>query len=135
MNLGAVIRKAVSTAMRVVDKERITVSWTFRSASAEDYDPLLDEMTQVHASTHDLRVLIYDEADSDNTGNYSSTGLYVDSPKALEKAVVLIPWSELVGRPPPSSRDSLVWDGVPFSVDQTQRVVSDAVYICKIVRG
>ena len=133
MKITALAKKIASRLAKEFSDAFVQVDWKFTQNTFDSYDPFSDTSTS-RFLVKSIKILAYPVESSDSNSNYSSTGVFIDSPQDLEKCQVLIVWDQLPDGISPTNKDTFIWNNNEFNVRNVQMYPTQAVYVLEAWR-
>lgn len=133
MKITALAKKIASRLAKEFSDAFVQVDWKFTQNTFDSYDPFSDTSTS-RFLVKSVKILAYPVESSDSNSNYSSTGVFIDSPQDLEKCQILIVWDQLPDGISPTNKDTFIWNNNEFNVRNVQMYPTQAVYVLEAWR-
>lgn len=133
MRMTPLMRKLAKQLKKQFADTFVNIDWVFNNNTSDTYDPLTDTLNG-QTINKTLLVLAYPIDISDNNLNFSSTGVFIDSPQDFNKCQILITWDELPEGVAPSVKDTFTWNGLEYNVRRSQVFPTQAIYILEAWR-
>lgn len=133
MKIAPLARRIAAQLAKEFSDAFVEVEWRFTQHSIDNYDPLTDSVSPLTV-TKNIKILAYPVESSDTNSNFSSTGVFIDSPQDLEKCQILLVWDQLPTGVPPTNKDTFTWNSNVFNVRNVQMYPTQAVYVLEAWR-